>query len=126
MVLISLNQTEHQGLVAHLTFTFLGVDDWQAAGDLPRPRCQQVDDELDQQPQNGEQIVRWGKRFIVVEESDPDTGAGKLPIQFLLVLNLLHCGVHDGDEKIEKYNDDDRLEGGEKDFTEGFREGRES
>ena len=124
MVLISLNQTEHQGLVAHLTFTFLGVDDWQAAGDLPRPRCQQVDDELDQQPQNGEKIVRWRKRFIVVEESDPDAGPGKLPIQFFLVLNLLDSGVHDGDEEIEKYDDDYRLERGEENFSECSRERR--
>ena len=124
MVLISLNQTEHQGLVAHLTFTFLGVDDWQAAGDLPRPRCQQVDDELDQQPQNGEKIVRWRKRFIVVEESDPDARPGKLPIQFFLVLNLLDSGVHDGDEEIEKYDDDYRLERGEENFSECSRERR--
>ena len=124
MILISLNQTEHQGLVAHLTFTFLGVDDWQAAGNLPRPRCQQVDDELDQQPQNGEQIVRWGKRFIVVEESDPNAGPRKLPVKIFLVLNLLDSGVHDGDEEIEKNDDDYCLERGEEDFGECLRERR--
>ena len=122
MFLISLYQTDHQCLITQLSFKLLGVNDWQCAGQFSLSRGQQVDDELHQQPEEGDEIVGGRKSFVVVEEPDPDTGAGELPIEFLLVLDLLNSGVHHGDEKIEKYNDDDRLEGGEKNFTEGFRE----
>ena len=124
MFLISLYQTDHQCLITQLSFKLLGVNDWQCAGQFSLSRGQQVDDELHQQPEEGDEIVGGRKSFVVVEEPDPDARPCKLPVQIFLVLNLLDSGVHNSDEEIEKYDDDYSLEGGEENFREGLRERR--
>ena len=124
MFLISLNQAEHQCLVTQLPLKLLGVDHRQRAGQLPLPRGQRVDDELDKQSEEGDEVVGWRESFVVVEESDPNAGPRKLPVKIFLVLNLLDSGVHDGDEEIEKNDDDYCLERGEEDFGECLRERR--
>ena len=78
-------------------------------------------DESDQEANDCNEVEGRWKSAVVVKESDPDTGSGEHPVELLLILHFLNCGVHHSHQEVHEDEDNYGLENCHQYFSEDCR-----